>query len=112
MFLFLTHKLVGCHNSFSGISLAKELKNNRGFNQHIMFLSRTSQLDKKVMEELEGLDSKEYDWISKGYAGKDILQKDYFKEKVIKIIEDKFREINENTSLILAQEIYSMLDDI
>lgn len=82
----IDHKLVGCHKSLSGIDLAIELRNNQGFKvQPMIFLSRTSKADPKVMEGLPHL-SGIHEWIPKGYAGKEILDDEYFKKNVLNII--------------------------
>lgn len=82
----IDHKLVGCHKSLSGIDLAIELRNNHGYQeQPMIFLSRTSKADPRVMEGLPHL-SGVHEWIPKGYAGKEILDEEYFKNNVLDII--------------------------
>jgi hypothetical protein len=88
----IDHKLVGCHKSLSGIDLAIELRSNPGYkDQPMIFLSRTSRSDPKVMEGLPNLTG-EHEWIPKGYAGKEILDEEYFKKKVLDIIPDLIKE--------------------
>lgn len=84
-FIIIDHKLVGCHNSKSGIHLAELLKNRDAYNYKIIFLSRNTTNDKQVTKEFAevSLATSDYIWITKGYAGVAILQEDYFRTQVI-----------------------------
>jgi len=80
----IDHVLVGCYNASTGLDFALRLREN-GFQQPIIFLSRTLESDEKVMNELPKIGGNKI-WVSKGYAGKEILQEEYFKKEVLEKI--------------------------
>lgn len=109
-FFVIDHKLVGCHYSFSGIDLAKELKKNYNFNQFLIFLSRTSPLNEDVMNNLVELkEHVDYEWVSKGYAGKEILQPEYFNKEVKNRLIVLFKEHEEKSTANYMKNIYHKL---
>lgn len=87
----IDHKLVGCHNSLTGIHLAKELRKQGYINQPIIFLSRTLESDSNVMEGRKTLMGSHI-WIPKGYAGKEINDKDYFEKNVLAVIPELIKK--------------------
>ncbi len=50
-FIIIDHKLVGCHNSKSGIHLAELLKIKNIYYQKLVFLSRSTPNDKQVLKD-------------------------------------------------------------
>lgn len=113
-FVIIDHKLVGCHNSRSGVHLAELLRKHNAYKYKIIFLSRNTSNDKQVTKEFSevSLTASDYIWITKGYAGVAILQEDYFRTQVIneikrlfqsqdkQSIDDVIRDLRENIRLL------------
>ena len=73
--------LVGSHLGKNGIFLAKWLRDN-GISTPILFLSKLPFNKMEILDELTNA-LQPYEWVSKGYYGKNILDEDYIDNQVI-----------------------------
>lgn len=109
--LIIDHILVGNHSAKNGIDLAQRLRKEK-FKQPILFLSRTEQNHVDVCKHLPDIDQKTL-WISKGYLGEDILDKDFFQKEVIENI--NLLLVNsalENSNAEILKDINPYLTDL
>lgn len=83
--LIIDHKLVGHEEALTGIDLAIELY-EAGCVQPVLFLSRTPESKRSVIESLDGYINNS-DWLYKGYSDHELLDSSYFKMKVHPAIE-------------------------
>lgn len=101
--ILMDHILGGASHCLTGIDLAFKINEERKIKNRdilpVLFLSKTSQEDKKREEgfttglthskginEYEKEFDKTYDWVHKGYFGDDILKSEYFTQRVIPCI--------------------------
>lgn len=82
----IDHILVGTHNAEDGIDLAMKFREN-GITQPFIFFSRTDINSIDVCRRLPNVSPKK-DWIFKGYSGAAILEPEFFRNEVIKKIEE------------------------
>ena len=83
--LIIDYILVGNHVSKTGIFLAETLRDNK-VTTPIIFLSREKSNQPKIINNLkEKLEP--FEWIHKGYDGREILDEEYFNRYVIKGIQ-------------------------
>jgi CheY-like chemotaxis protein len=102
--ILMDYKLGASFKCLSGIWLAKDINkkiktlNNGITSLPIVFMSKDQENTKKISDELTNYekDFKNYKWVHKGYFGKEILQPDFFKEKMIPAIEDLLNEKDSN----------------
>lgn len=79
--IIIDYILVGCHEAKNGIFLAKKFREN-GIFVPFIFLSREWLDNYNVIEKYNKI-SEPKKWIEKGFAGKDILDEDYFTKHVL-----------------------------
>jgi len=106
----IDHILVGCHKSQTGLDLAIKL-GTLGFDQPIIFLSRTLDSEESVMTKLPYVKS-QCEWVHKGYAGKGVLVEEYFEGEVAKrirkyLVLDDVNDLDE-----IMQFYYKLLKDL
>lgn len=106
----IDHVLVGCHRSDTGLDLARRLR-ARDFDQPFIFLSRTLESSEKVMNKLP-LVTGQKTWIPKGYAGKEILELEFFREKVVKQIERFLPSVKKESVTHYMQIFYGLLKEL
>ncbi len=78
--------LVGCSAGLTGIFLAEKFR-DKGITTPIIFLSREKSNQPEITNNLNK-NLEPFKWIHKGYAGREILEDEYFRQNVIKIIEE------------------------
>jgi len=80
--LLIDYILVGCSAGLTGIFIAKELR-DIGITTPIIFLSREKSNQPEITNNLNK-NLEPYEWIHKGFDGREILDETYFNSYVIK----------------------------
>jgi len=93
----IDHKLVGNDEGQTGIDLARRFWAEAKYPQPVLFLSRTPDSKKEVVEKLDGY-YHPHRWLYKGYSDHEILDKEYFDSRVHPTIQSLLKLSKEKTA--------------
>lgn len=102
--IIIDHILVGCHNGETGIDLAIYLRKEGNISVPILFLSRSDINTPNICKQYPEIDEPRI-WIPKGFKGKENLERDYFKDTVLKAI----KKLLKKKKPTLKEEIINLL---
>lgn len=98
----IDHKLVGNDEGQTGIDLARRFWAEAKYPQPVLFLSRTPDSKKEVVEKLDGY-YHPHRWLYKGYSDHEILDKEYFDSRVHPTIQSLLKLTEEKTAHEVVQ---------